>query len=250
VEGTTGIDVGESSASLDTIIGDHVLTVDVDNQLVRLDDGTFVSFDSDSADLALQNSAGEVVYVDMSGLTTASETVTVNLSSVVKMSIDDGASWTEAPDLIDNVAVEDSATGRVLFVNATGVERLGIEPIHVEGTYDIFGAMINIRDLLLNTRSLTAAQQVSLLDQAIGSVEEAAAGLTEKMTGLGSRIKAMDGMKTMLDNMTSNAKAQKAGLQNADVAQMAIDITRIQTLYQLTLSAAAKTLNISILDYL
>jgi flagellin-like hook-associated protein FlgL len=110
--------------------------------------------------------------------------------------------------------------------------------------------MINIRDLLLNTRSLTAAQQVSLLDQAIGSVEEAAVGLTEKMTGLGSRIKAMDGMKTMLDNMTSNAKAQKAGLQNADVAQMAIDITRIQTLYQLTLSAAAKTLNISILDYL
>ncbi len=47
-----------------------------------------------------------------------------------------------------------SATGEVLYVDATAIKKAGTEPVRVPGTYDMFNILINARDLLENVNNL------------------------------------------------------------------------------------------------
>jgi hypothetical protein len=73
-----------------------------------------------------------------------------------RLSIDDGATWVTVPAGGQaNQAVTDSRTGRVLYVDTTGIQSTGTELVRVPGTYDIFGTLISLRDLLLNPKGLS-----------------------------------------------------------------------------------------------
>jgi flagellar hook-associated protein 3 FlgL len=76
-----------------------------------------------------------------------------------QVSIDDGATFVTVPTGGDaNQAVTDSRTGKVLYVDTTGINSTGVELIRVPGTYDCFNALITIRDVLRNDRNLSDAQ--------------------------------------------------------------------------------------------
>ncbi|MHC4236641.1 MAG: flagellin N-terminal helical domain-containing protein, partial [Planctomycetota bacterium] len=60
-----------------------------------------------------------------------------------QLSIDGGANVVTVNGTESNVAVVNSETGEVLYVDATGIQQTGEEPIRIPGTYDMFNALIN-----------------------------------------------------------------------------------------------------------
>ncbi|MEA3368623.1 MAG: flagellar hook-associated protein FlgL [Planctomycetota bacterium] len=248
--GASGIAAGTSSADGDTILGNaHTLTIDAPNQTLRLDDGTDVAFTPGDTDVCVTGADGDRVYVDTSALGPAFQG-TVGIQATGDLSIDDGAT-TAAIDFADaNLAVTDSETGRALYVDCTGIERTGLEPVRVPGTADLFSAMIAMRDLFLNVRELPENEQLTWLGDMAALVNEVAGNLTLASTSIGSGIGRMDSLDEGLETRQHQTEDQAAALENADIVQVATDLARRQTLYEMTLASAAKLLRLSLFDYI
>ena len=248
--GASGIAAGVSSAAGDTILGNgHTLTIDEPGKTLRLDGGPEVAFSGTETDLVVANADGDIVYVDVTSLG-GGFVGTVNIQTTGSLSIDDGASQT-ALDFADaNLAVTDSVTGRVLYVDCTGIERAGLEPVRTPGTYDMFGALVTIRDLMLNTRNMSENEQTALLNRMVDAVNEVARGLTSAETSVGARIGVLANLGETLESLQGHTDDQAAFLENADIVQVATELAREQTLYEMTLASVSRLLGLSLFDYL
>ncbi|MCK4292803.1 MAG: flagellar hook-associated protein FlgL [Planctomycetes bacterium] len=178
-------------------------------------------------------------------------TVTYNeTSEKYELSIDDGDNTVEVPTIgdVSNIAVENS-DGDVLYVDATTIST-GVDMVRVPGTYDTFNTLINIRDILKNQRGLSDAQLQELRNNSIGSLEEIRSLLTEKSVSMGSRIGFLEDMKGTVENIKFGTEDETTMLQEADIAQIAIDISRREVLYQMSLSVAGRLMSMSLLDFI
>jgi flagellin-like hook-associated protein FlgL len=168
-----------------------------------------------------------------------------------RLSIDDGASYVTVPSGGDlNQPVTDSRTGRVLYVDSTAITATGVDLVRVPGTYDVFNTLIGIRDILKNKRELSDAQFRQIQGYCMSSLEEVSNLLVQDSVTIGSRIGFLDDLKGNIEGLKYNTEDQAASLQEADIAQLAIDISKHQALYQASLSVAAKIMSMSLLDFL
>ncbi|MFP4139041.1 MAG: flagellar hook-associated protein FlgL [Planctomycetota bacterium] len=249
VTATNGVAAGAGSAGGDTILGDHTVEMNAGTNSVRLDGGDWVELGtiSDLSDARIENERGAVAYVDLTAWdgTTSSATFTGNGT----MSIDDGTTTTPIDFTETSQAVVD-ADGQTLFVDATGIQQTGTELVRIGGTYDLFGTLIEIRDLMFNKAGYDHDMQGELLSQALYDLEDVMNGVTEKMTAVGGRIQALTGLDEAIEGLEFSAKEQKAAVQDADVTQVATDLAKSQTFYEMTLASSSKLLNMSLLDYL
>ena len=168
-----------------------------------------------------------------------------------KLSIDDGASYVTVPSGGDtNQAVTDSRTGKVLYVDTTELSSTGVELVRVPGTYDIFNMLITIRDILKNQRGLSDTQLHELQMSSLQPLDEIMNLLVQNQTCLGAKVGFLDNLKETLTNLKYNAEDEVTRLQEADITQVAIDLSRHEVLYQMSLAVAAKLLSISLMDFI
>lgn len=168
-----------------------------------------------------------------------------------QVSIDDGATFVTVPAGGDaNQAVTDSRTGKVLYVDTTGINSTGVELVRVPGTYDVFGALITIRDMLRNDRNLSDAQIEQIRNASIGSLEEIQNLLAQKQVSMGLRVGFLDGIKNSIEGVKFNTEDETSRLEEADIAQVAIDLSRHEALYQMSLAVAGKLMSLSLLDFI
>ena len=168
-----------------------------------------------------------------------------------RISIDDGATFVTVPaGGNSNQAVTDSRTGRVLYVDTTEINITGQELIRAPGTYDMFSTLISIRDILLNERNLPHEKLLDCLDQAVASVEEVRNLLMQANVATGSKIGFLNTLKSSLENMQFDTQDEATRLQEADIAQIAIDLSRRGMLYEMSLSVVGKLMSTSLLDFI
>ena len=176
---------------------------------------------------------------------------TVNSEYV--LSIDDGASSVTVPDDGSgsaNLAVTDSRTGRILYVDTTGISVAGVELVSVAGTHDIFNTLITLRDVMENEKGLSSDQLRTLRNNSVEAVEEMRNLLVKDSISMGSKIELLDNLRSSLEDMEFNTEDERTRLEEADIAQIAIDLTRREVLYEMSLSVAARLLSMSLLDFL
>jgi len=175
----------------------------------------------------------------------------INDGSNYQISIDDGASYTTVPIGGDtNQAVTDSRTGKVLYVDTTELSSTGVELVRIPGTYDIFNTLITIRDILKNERGLSEAQLQELVLNSLDSLNEVMNLMTQDQTCLGAKVSFLDNLEETLTNIKYNAEDEVTRLQEVDITQVAIDISRHEILYQMSLSVTAKLLSMSLMNYI
>jgi flagellar hook-associated protein 3 FlgL len=168
-----------------------------------------------------------------------------------KISIDDGASYVTVPAGGDsNQVVTDSRTGKILYVDTTGINNTGVELVRVPGTYDIFNTLITIRDVLRNEKGLSEAQLQELRGSLFDSVEEMQNLLVQNSVVTGTKIGFMDDLQQSLEQIKYHAEDEATRLSQADIAQVSIELSRREVLYEMSLSVAAKIMSLSLLDYL
>jgi flagellar hook-associated protein 3 FlgL len=168
-----------------------------------------------------------------------------------QLSIDDGASFVTVPSGGDtNQAVTDSRTGRVLYVDTTQINDTGTELVRVPGTYDVFSTLISIRDILQNDRGLSDAQLSKIQDSCLTSLEEICNLVVQASVSVGIKIEFLSDLKDNLENINYNIEEETTQLQEADIAQVAINLTRREVLYEMSLSVAGKLMSLSLLDFI
>ncbi|MCP4377244.1 MAG: flagellar hook-associated protein 3 [bacterium] len=253
--GATGVAAGTDSAANDTIVGTaHTLTIDADNDQVKLDGGEYVSYGigGDDANIMVTNADGDVAYVDVTSLAggLTGET-TVGITATAKLSIDDLTSTVDVTTFGANEAITDPATGKILYVDTTNLARVGVEPVSVPGTSDIFNILISVRDLLNNDRGITRQQQTQLINgSAVDAIDEVISKLTTHTTEVGGRLQAVSALEGSVANIKSSVEMRRSELQDADIVQLATDLARTQTFYEMVLASSAKVLSVSLLDFL
>jgi flagellar hook-associated protein 3 len=161
------------------------------------------------------------------------------------LSIDGGVTTVTVPAIGEaNTAVTDPKTGKVLYVDTRNLTAPGTVTANVPGTHDVFNLLINIRDQL---QAANSKQELSALAESLSSVH------TKLVTGfsiIGGRASTLGVMRDGYENVQFNAKEEIARLQDADIAQIAVDLTRRETLYQMSMGIAGKLLSTSLMDFL
>jgi flagellar hook-associated protein 3 FlgL len=175
-------------------------------------------------------------------------TVTGTLGNYT-LTLDGGTPVTGVSDTDTNLAVTD-ADGRVLYVDASGISSTGVEMVSVSGTYDMFGALISVRDLLNNERGLSDVQLGQCRDRLSDSLDEVRNLLVEKTASIGSKIGFIDDLKNTLDDIKFDTESEATMLQESDIAQVAIDISRREVLYQMSLAVTGRLMSMSLLDFI
>jgi len=166
------------------------------------------------------------------------------------LSIDDGLSTFNTDGTDTNLAVTDSRTGEVLYVDTTEITSTGVDLVSVPGTYDIFNTLIIIRDVLENEKGLSDAQVREQLNHLPSLFEETNNVLVQTEVSIGSKIGFLDDLKYSLKDIKYNTEDEVTRLQEADIAQVAIDLSRREVLYQMSLAVAAKLMSMSLLDFI
>jgi flagellar hook-associated protein 3 FlgL len=175
----------------------------------------------------------------------------INDGSNYKISIDDGLTYTTVPaGGQTNQAVTDSRTGKVLYVDTTGITNTGVELVQVPGTYNVFDTLLSIRDILQNNKGLSADQLQQFRSGVFSSLDEVTNLLSQTTVSTGTKISLLDNLTNNLTDIKNQAEDQISTVGDADVAQISIDLTRREVLYQMSLSAAAKMMSLSLLDYI
>ncbi len=182
-------------------------------------------------------------------------TVTDDGGGSYDLSIDDGATNVNvaaevlAGADIANIAVT-NASGEVLYVDATNISSTGVDMVSVPGTYNIFDTLISVKDLLRNERELSDAQLRELQDNSLTVLDEINELIVQTEVTVGSKIGFLDNLKESLEKLKYDAEDEATLLQEADIAQIAIDLSRREVLYQMSLSIAGKLMSLSLLDFL
>jgi flagellin-like hook-associated protein FlgL len=168
-----------------------------------------------------------------------------------RLSIDNGATYVDVPAGGDaNLAVTDSRTGDVLYVDTTSLTGTGTELVQVPGTYDVFNTLINLRNMLNNDMGLSSDELIEYISDCADSVQSVYNMLVQANVSVGSQVGFLSTLSDTLDTMTSNVENQTTELQQADVAEIAIELSRRETLYQMSLSVANAILKTSLWDYI
>lgn len=166
------------------------------------------------------------------------------------LSIDGGLSTFSTDGTDTNLAVTNSVTGEVLYVDTTEITEAGTDFVGIPGTYDVFNALICIRDILNNSQNLPEEQIDDILDTPLSILQEVDDLLTQAVVPLGYKINFLDNLQENLTDLKYDAEDEATTLQEADVAQLAIDLTRIEVLYQMSLSVAGELMSLSLLDFI
>jgi flagellin-like hook-associated protein FlgL len=104
--------------------------------------------------------------------------------------------------------------------------------------------------MLRNERGLEEQVLVADISECVAGVEEIRDQLVQANITTGSEIGFLNTLKQNLENVQFDTQDQAARLQQADVAQISIDLAREQTLYQMSLSVAGKMMTTSLLDFI
>jgi flagellar hook-associated protein 3 len=173
-----------------------------------------------------------------------------NDGSNYHISIDGGLTETIVPPGgAANQMVTDSRTGQVLYVDTTGINNTGTEWVRVPGTYDVFNTLINIRDRLASG-DLTSSEMEELRFNAFDAIDELNGVLIQKSVMVGAKIGFLEELNGDLETLQYSTEDEKARIEQADIAQLSIDLSRREILYQMSLAMAGKLLSVSLLDYL
>lgn len=166
------------------------------------------------------------------------------------LSIDGGLTSVSTDGTDTNLAVTNSKNGQVLYVDTTQIKDSGLSMVRTPGTNDLFSTLISVRDILNNQSNLSEAQIRELQDTTLSSIEEITGLLTQTEVSVGSQTGFLENLKSSLTDVKYNADDESTRLQQADIAQISVDLSRREVLYQMSLSIAGKLMSMSLLNFI
>lgn len=252
-DSASGISANANAINTDTIdeFTNHQITVSYDtgagSGTISLNGGANVAITAGDTNVTVTGPGGETIHIDVDAGITDQVAQNYTFSNGM-IQIDQGPM--KMIDYSDaNMMVRD-VNDRILYVDATGISDNGLVNVNVGGTYDFFNQLIYVRDLMRNTKELDANEQIAVMGRAQYAMEQITSGFLQRSTMLGGRLGSVERLKDTLDNLRYNAGSEADGVEQADVVELATDLARTQTLYEMSLAATSKVISLTLLDYI
>ncbi len=252
----SGVSAGTSSASGDTILGSlgtHVINIDDTSGTgasgtVRLNGGPLVAFTSGDTDLQVSGPNGEVIHLNLSGITPGFSG-NVDVQSDGTLSTDGGLTQT-AIDFTSGQAVIDSRTNAVTYVDTTDVLAPGTESIEYPGTASVFEALAALRDQILDYDEFSPHEWQDAITRRMEDVDRLGDHLLQIVGSTGVDLKYIEETEAEFDVLQVAAEKNESDLGGVDYADAILRLQQHQFQYQVVLAATTRLFDISILDFL
>ncbi|MCD4823808.1 MAG: flagellar hook-associated protein FlgL [Phycisphaerae bacterium] len=236
-----------TDADQDTILGNYALTIAGGNT-IQLGSGPVETFNGTETNLVLTSEDGTVVHVDTTGGLVNGVYV---MTGEGEISIDGHTATTlDAAAYADGNLIVNTSDGGILYVDAQNIRHEGLEAVRIPGTYDLFNTLIYVRDLMLNTNNLDDAAQSEAMTRSLDSLDAIRTGFVQRSTIIGGRLGGLDSLRSTLDNLKYHAGAKADAIEQADIVDVATDLARTETLYNMSLLATSKVISMTLLDYM
>jgi len=249
----TGLQPSALSPGNDTVLGNgHTLTIQSDasgNGTISLNGGSPVNFTSGDTNLQVTGPNGETIFVDTTAVTPSLPPTTVSIAASGSLSIDGGLSSVPIDFTADNQQVVSSETGQVLHVDSTGITRAGTEEVTYENTDTLFDALIAIRDILRDP-NLSSEEAGNRIREHLDDLDRAHSDLLTSLGDLGARHSRFDTTRNRLEDLDITVAGLRSQIEDADIAEVTLDVNRFQTLYQSSLMIASRINQVSLLNFI
>lgn len=252
----SGIQPGSSSPGGDSVIGPaaaHQLQIqdtsgDGSSGTISLNGGDVVNYTSADTNLAITGPGGEIVYVDTTAIT-AGFSGTIDLEAQGTLSLDGGLT-TVPIDFSQSQTVVDQ-DGNVRHIDSVNVRRTGVDQVEMTGNTDIFEALRNFRDDLLNFEDFpSTAEWSDSVGRHLEALEQSSDHLLDIVGEQSIDLQSLDRLQTRADDLKFEAEELLSELQGTDFTEAILQLQESQNLNQYTLAALANVFQVSILDYI
>lgn len=114
----------------------------------------------------------------------------------------------------------------------------------------VFNSLVTLRDHLNNTAGLSETDLAAALQSDVGAVGSAQQKMLAETGKFGSRTAELDALAAQSESAITRAQEVLSEASDVDMAQVAVDLQREQTIYQAMLSAGSKIMKTTLIDYL
>jgi flagellar hook-associated protein 3 FlgL len=255
IAGASGVTIGTSSATSDTIIGamgQHTLTI-VDTSgtgaagTISLNGGAPVPFDNSMTDLAVGGPNGEVIHLNTTAIA-AGFNGTVQVGAAGTLSADGGA--TEIPIDFTTAQAVTSSDGRTLFVDSTGIRKAGVDDVEPAGVSNVFQALADLRDEILNKRGLPASEWQDALTRRVDEITRHQSHMLEVVGSQAQTLKTINDIGDRLAELTLDAKQRLSEVAATDIPASAVALQEANNLLQYSYAVTAQVFQTSLLNYM
>ena len=253
---SAGISPGISSNASDTIVGQlgtHTLTV-IDTSgtgqfgTVSLNGGAAVDFTDADTDLEVIGPFGEKVFIDTTAIVPGFNG-TIDIESTATISTDGGASSDPVAFDPDQIVVN-AINQQVTHLDTAGITRTGRDFIEYTGTADLFTALYELKDDLLNSRNLDESALSKSLARRADDIERASNRVLEIVGEQSIWLENLQLLENRQADQELELVANITEIQAVDVAQTISELQFRQSIVEANFASFSIVQQLSILDFL
>ncbi len=243
--------LGAAVVGASTLIGDHAIVIDAAAGTIQLGDGPVQSLPSagseDLAAFTLQSGGGATLTLDLTAFTAADYTGSISATGSVSIG---GGPFVAIGPGDDNVRLEDPATGNVLHVDLTSVERAGRELVQFAGQIDLFQLLDGIAADLANGDALNQDGLLGRLDLRIGELDRHHGNLLSSLGVLGARSARMTNTSSRFESVGLQVSSLISEQRDADYTSVVLEMSRAESTLQLAQATGVRLIQRSLLDFI
>lgn len=250
--GTPGAGIAlANGGSDDTILQDHLLTVDVTAGTVTLGNGIARPIpqvgDPDYSDFVVKTAEGAEVHLDFTGFTGVDTSATLSGTGSVSL---DGTNFTPLTFTETDLELVDSNTGTVVHLDTTNVNRAGSELLSFQGGVSIFDALQGAASDLKNSGGLDSADFLARMTDRLSEMDRNQGNAISALGTLGARSARMNDSAERLSAMDLSLQGVLSYIEDADLATVALELSRAEQTLQLAQMTGSRLLQNTLLNFL
>lgn len=250
--GTPGAGIALANAGDDdTILQDHLLSVDATAGTVTLGNGSPVPIpqvgDADYADFVVKTADGAEVHLDFTGYTGVDTSATLSGAGSVSL---DGTNFTPITFTETDLELVDGNTGTVVHLDTTSVNRAGSELLSFQGGVSIFDALQGAAADLKGSSGLDSADFLARMSDRLSEMERNQENALSALGTLGARSERLNDSAERLGAMDVSLQGVLSQIEDADLATVALELSRAEQTLQLAQMTGSRLLQNSLLNFL
>jgi flagellin-like hook-associated protein FlgL len=206
-----------------------------------------ISAASDLADVVVRNELGGELHLDFVGWSGANFTGTITGRGSISL---DGSNFTTLSFTETDLELTNPVLGQVLHVDTTGVLRAGQELVTFGDTANPFDLLAGVVDDLENGQGLDSSELVRRLAGRLETLDRVHDDLLLGLGVLGSRSARLTSAGGRQGELELQLRGRLSAVEDADLAEVALELTRSQTILELAQAAGARVIQTSLLEFL
>jgi flagellin-like hook-associated protein FlgL len=242
----SGLRIGAGSAAGDTVLGSGVWSLALNDTsgtgasgTVSLNGGPTVNWTSSDGDLVVAAPTGELVHLDLTSVT-AGFVGTVALAGEGTLSLDGGLTTTPIDFSSASQIVADSQTGGSLFVDSRAIVRTGVDVVRHPGAYDLFAALVELRDSLRNVDGQALDVQLGRIRGAIAELDGGEQLMLNGLAALGARMRLAESIVARAEEFDVVLADRQSTLEDTDLAAASTELAQAQLTLQAGVSLTSR----------